>query len=106
MAQSNQSHKSICLVNISDHNQQELKTIKTSSEICNLCFSADGNHLYSSHGPTKNEIYSWATNKGYRKETVFAGHDARVLYLTVNEDEKTLISGGGDESIKFWKLWN
>ena len=28
----------------------------------------------------------------------------RVLYLSISPDENTIVSGAGDETIRFWKI--
>ena len=38
------------------------------------------------------------------KVTELKGHRSRVLYLTISPDETTVVSGAGDETLRFWKI--
>ena len=37
--------------------------------------------------------------------TVLTGHTFRVLYLAVSPDGKTIVTGAGDETLRFWNVF-
>ena len=39
-----------------------------------------------------------------RKEKILVSHKWRPLYLTVQPDDRKIISGSGDQSIRFWNF--
>ena len=75
----------------------------TGSQVCNILWNKKEKEIISSHGFSKNNIIIWK----YPKMTKIAdlkGHMKRVLYLTISPDENTIVSGAGDETIRFWKI--
>jgi WD40 repeat protein len=38
------------------------------------------------------------------KKKTLIGHKKRVLYLTAEPDGNTIITGAGDQTIRFWKI--
>ncbi len=36
---------------------------------------------------------------------VLTGHTFRVLYLAVSPDGKTIVTGAGDETLRFWNVF-
>jgi cell division cycle 20-like protein 1 (cofactor of APC complex) len=69
-----------------------------------LAFSKNANELVSTHGYSKNEIIVWK-QPTMRKMAVLTGHTYRVLYLAVSPDGQTLVTGAGDETLRFWKVF-
>jgi cell division cycle 20-like protein 1 (cofactor of APC complex) len=39
------------------------------------------------------------------KLTTLTGHTMRVLYLAVSPDGQTVVTGAGDETLRFWSLF-
>lgn len=37
--------------------------------------------------------------------TTLMGHTYRVLYLGMNPDGSTIVTGAGDETLRFWNLF-
>jgi len=37
--------------------------------------------------------------------TVLTGHTMRVLYLSVNPNGSTIVTGAGDETLRFWNVF-
>lgn len=33
------------------------------------------------------------------------GHNSRVLYMDLSPDRETVVTGAGDETLRFWKLF-
>lgn len=40
-----------------------------------------------------------------KKLAVLTGHTCRVLYLAMSPDGQTLVTGAGDETLRFWKVF-
>lgn len=78
---------------------------QTGSQVCSLVFSKHTNDLISAHGYPHNEITLWRAN-GLKKVGSLMGHTERVLYLNLSPCATTLVSGSGDETLRFWKLYD
>ena len=40
-----------------------------------------------------------------KKITTLTGHSFRVLYLAMNPDGTTIVTGAGDETLRFWNVF-
>ncbi len=40
-----------------------------------------------------------------KKVTTLTGHSLRVLYLSMSPDGKTIVTGAGDETLRFWNVF-
>ena len=40
-----------------------------------------------------------------RKLATLTGHNLRVLYLAMSPDGETIVTGAGDETLRFWKMF-
>jgi cell division cycle 20-like protein 1 (cofactor of APC complex) len=66
-----------------------------------LAWSKNVNEIVSTHGYSQNQIVVWS----YPTMTPLArltGHVMRVLYLAVAPDGQTIVTGAGDETLRFW----
>ena len=41
-----------------------------------------------------------------KKQATLTGHTSRVLFLAMSPDGDTICTGAGDETLRFWKLYN
>ena len=39
------------------------------------------------------------------KITTLVGHSCRVLYLSMSPDGQTIVTGAGDETLRFWNVF-
>jgi cell division cycle 20-like protein 1 (cofactor of APC complex) len=67
-------------------------------------FSKTVNELVSTHGYSLNEINVWSYPKMH-KITTLTGHTFRVLYLAMNPEGSTIVTGAGDETLRFWNIF-
>lgn len=81
-----------------------LECTDTGSQVCNLIFSKTVNELVSTHGYSDNYVFVWKY-EGMRKLATLAGHTSRVLYLAASNDGETIVTGAGDETLRFWKVF-
>ncbi len=82
---------------------QLVKSVDTGSQVCNLMYIKDGQSLVSTHGFNKFETNIWDSSSMTKKQTLI-GHSKRVLYLAAEPDGQTIITGAGDQTIRFWKF--
>jgi cell division cycle 20-like protein 1 (cofactor of APC complex) len=72
--------------------------------VCNLIFSKTENELVSTHGYSRNEVIVWKQPL-MKKQAILTGHTQRVLYLAMSPDGSTIVTGAGDETLRFWKTF-
>ena len=83
---------------------QCVQELDTGSQVCNLAWSKNSNEIVSTHGYSQNQIVVWK----YPSMTQVAsltGHTYRVLYLAMSPDGQTIVTGAGDETLRFWKCF-
>lgn len=78
--------------------------IDTGSQVCNLLFSKNVNELVSTHGYSLNQINVWKLPK-MQKISTLIGHTYRVLYLAGSPCGQTIVTGAGDETLRFWNVF-
>ncbi len=83
---------------------EPLACFDTGSQVCNLHWSDNADELVSAHGFSMNQIIVWKW-PSMRKLAVLSGHTMRVLYLAVSPDGQTVVTGAGDETLRFWKVF-
>lgn len=81
-----------------------LSCIDTGSQVCNLIWSKNVNELVSTHGYSLNQIIIWKY-PSMTKIATLTGHTYRVLYLTMSPDGQTIVTGAGDETLRFWNVF-
>lgn len=83
---------------------QPVHSIDTGSQVCNLTFSKNVNEIVSTHGYSLNEIIVWKY-PSMTKVATLTGHTYRVLYLSLSPDGQTIVTGAGDETLRFWNVF-
>eukprot|EP00873_Tetraselmis_striata_P009134 jgi/Tetstr1/429398/TSEL_019310.t1 len=78
--------------------------VDTGSQVCNLVWSKNVNELASTHGYSQNQIVVWRY-PSMSKLATLTGHTMRVLYLAVSPDGQTIVTGAGDETLRFWNIF-
>lgn len=81
-----------------------MKTVDTGSQVCNLAWSKNVNELVSTHGFSQNQIVLWSYPSMNQLATLI-GHTMRVLYLALSPDGQTIVTGAGDETLRFWNVF-
>ena len=76
----------------------------TGSQVCSLAWSKNVNELVSTHGYSQNQIVVWRY-PSMSKVATLTGHNLRVLYLAVSPDGQTIVTGAGDETLRFWNIF-
>lgn len=100
-----------------------LNSLKLDSQVTGLHFSHHTREILSTHGfpyVFKKSYWYWENNTyvifsenniqvhsypSLASQGAWPGHDARVLHSSLSPDGTVLATGAGDESLKFWKVW-
>lgn len=69
-----------------------------------MLFSKNVNELVSTHGYSDNAIVVWKY-PSMKKVATLTGHSLRVLYLAMSPDGESIVTGAGDETLRFWKVF-
>eukprot|EP00299_Pterocystis_sp_00344_P019811 c9798_g1_i2.p1 GENE.c9798_g1_i2~~c9798_g1_i2.p1 ORF type:complete len:509 (+),score=118.59 c9798_g1_i2:46-1527(+) len=80
------------------------KSIDSGSQVCNLGWSQNVNEIVSTHGYSQNQIVLWRYPSMARIATL-TGHTTRVLFLAISPDGQNIVTGAGDENLRFWHVW-
>jgi cell division cycle 20-like protein 1 (cofactor of APC complex) len=86
------------------HTNTALNAIDTGSQVCNLMWSKNVNEVVSTHGYSLNQIIVWKY-PSMTKLATLTGHTFRVLYLAMSPDGQTIVTGAGDETLRFWNAF-
>ena len=78
--------------------------IDTGSQVCNLLFSKNVNEIVSTHGYSLNQIIVWKYPT-MQKQATLTGHTYRVLYLAMSPCGQNIVTGAGDETLRFWNAF-
>ena len=81
-----------------------LNKIDTGSQVCNIAWSLNCNEIVSTHGYSLHQIVVWRY-PSMTKVTTLTGHTYRVLYLAMSPDGSTIVTGAGDETLRFWQIF-
>lgn len=84
---------------------QALQVVETNSQVCCLMFSKLSNELVSTHGYSQNQIIVWKYPT-LQKVAVLLGHTCRVLHMALSSDGQDIVTGAGDETLRFWNVFN
>ncbi|KAA8587390.1 hypothetical protein FQN60_016252 [Etheostoma spectabile] len=59
----------------------------------------------STHGYSQNQILVWKY-PSLTQVAKLTGHSYRVLYLAVSPDGEAIVTGAGDETLRFWNVFS
>lgn len=81
-----------------------LRSHDTGSQVCNLLFSTLTSELVSTHGYSQHAINIWKY-PSMNQVVSLTGHTYRVLYLSMSPDGAVIVTGAGDETLRFWDVF-
>jgi len=81
-----------------------INSVDTGSQVCGLVWSRTHRELVSSHGYSQNQLALWKYPTMVKLGEMH-GHTSRVLFMSLSPDGETVVSGAGDERLRFWKVW-
>jgi cell division cycle 20-like protein 1 (cofactor of APC complex) len=67
-------------------------------------FSKNSQEIVSTHGYSLNQIILWKFPTMQKIQTL-TGHSYRVLYLGMSPDGENIVTGAGDETLRFWNMF-
>ncbi|CAO0800914.1 unnamed protein product [Mucor circinelloides] len=83
----------------------------TGSQVCNITWSKKTDDIVSTHGyannavSSSNQVIVWKSDRMQRLATL-TGHTSRVLYMAMSNDGSTVVTGAGDETLRFWDVFS
>ena len=84
---------------------QTISAYDTGSQVCQLIWSRNSpDELVSTHGVTQNHIALWKY-PSMQPLAKLLGHQQRVLYLAMSPDGESIVTGAGDETLRFWNVF-
>lgn len=83
----------------------KINDVDTNSQICNMIWSKNTDEIVTSHGYSKYNLTLW-NYPTLEPIAILKGHSFRVLHLTLSADGTTIVSGAGDETLRYWKLFD
>ncbi|TVU37041.1 hypothetical protein EJB05_19008, partial [Eragrostis curvula] len=88
------------------HDDRELASGGNDNQllVCNLAWCKNVNEIVSTHGYSQNQIMVWKY-PSMSKVATLTGHTMRVLYLATSPDGQTIVTGAGDETLRFWNIF-
>lgn len=84
---------------------QPMQCVDTGSQVCNVAWSKHSSELVSTHGYSYNHVIIWKY-PSLQPVTKLVGHQYRVLYLAMSPDGESIVTGAGDETLRFWHVFN
>ncbi|XP_069961327.1 fizzy-related protein homolog [Cherax quadricarinatus] len=84
---------------------QPMQCVDTGSQVCNLAWSKHASELVSTHGYSQNQILVWRY-PSLAQVAKLTGHTYRVLYLAMSPDGEAIVTGAGDETLRFWNVFS
>ncbi|CAG9858039.1 unnamed protein product [Phyllotreta striolata] len=84
---------------------QPMQCVDTGSQVCNLAWSKHSSELVSTHGYSQNQILVWKY-PSLIQVAKLTGHSYRVLYLALSPDGEAIVTGAGDETLRFWNVFS
>ncbi|EJD45132.1 putative subunit of the anaphase promoting complex [Auricularia subglabra TFB-10046 SS5] len=85
-----------------------LQHCDTGAQVCAIQWSRTTSELVSSHGfsaTIPEDLIMVFRYPSLSKVATLRGHTSRVLYLDMSPDCSTIVSGAGDETLRFWRLF-
>lgn len=76
----------------------------TGSQVCNIIWSKNSNEIVSTHGYSRHQVIVWKY-PSMQQVAQLTGHTYRVLYLALSPDGETIVTGAGDETLRFWNIF-
>jgi cell division cycle 20-like protein 1 (cofactor of APC complex) len=84
---------------------QLIHCVDTGSQVCNVAWSKHSSELVSTHGYSYNHIVLWKYPQ-MRAVAHLQGHSHRVLYLAMSPCGESIVTGAGDETLRFWHVFS
>lgn len=93
------------------HQGTLVHAMDTGSQVCNLMWSTTSHELVSTHGYPSPSSNRFANNRiciwkhPFELVASLTGHMSRVLFLAMSPDGSSIVTGSGDETLRFWSVF-
>jgi cell division cycle 20, cofactor of APC complex len=81
-----------------------VRSVDTKSQISTVLWSDEHRELISGHGYSSNQLIIWKYPT-LTKVAELQGHSQRIISMAMSPDGSTVVSAGGDETLRFWKCF-
>jgi cell division cycle protein 20 (cofactor of APC complex) len=81
-----------------------VNSVDAKSQVSSLLWNSENREIISAHGFSDNQLTIWKYPT-MTKVTELTGHTERVLAMAMSPDGTTVVSAGGDETLRFWKCF-
>ncbi|KRK00519.1 fizzy-related protein homolog [Drosophila yakuba] len=81
-----------------------VQCINTGAQISNLAWARDSRELVTTHGHAQPQVIAWRY-PSLKQVARLSGHTQRVLHLSVSPDNESIVTGGADETLRFWTVF-
>lgn len=78
--------------------------VDTGCQVCNVRWSLSGEELVTTHGYSRNDVCLWRYPSMQRLATL-SGHKSRVLFMAMDPSGQSVVTGAGDETLRFWRVF-
>ena len=82
-----------------------VQSLKTPAQITSLHFAPHKKEIFSTHGYPDNALMVHSYPTLNKVAEIKEAHDARVLFSCVGPAGDLVLTGAGDENLKFWRIW-
>ncbi|RKP00430.1 hypothetical protein CXG81DRAFT_76, partial [Caulochytrium protostelioides] len=82
-----------------------LARLDAGSQVSNIAWSPHANEFVSTHGYSRNAVVVWRY-PSLRPLATLTGHTCRVLQLALSPDGQDVVTGAGDETLRFWRVFH
>lgn len=82
-----------------------LQTTLASSQVCNMLWSPHDAELITAHGFSEHQCVRWSY-PSMKVTGLLRGHEQRILHIALSPDGTTVVTGSGDETLRFWPVFN
>ncbi|THG96251.1 hypothetical protein EW026_g5555 [Hermanssonia centrifuga] len=83
-----------------------LHSLVTPSQITSLQWSPHKKEFLTTHGYPTNAVMIHAYPSLERVAEIRDAHDSRVLWSAIGPGGDVVVTGAGDENLKFWRVWD
>ncbi|KAH8320980.1 hypothetical protein KR067_012896 [Drosophila pandora] len=83
---------------------QLVQSIDTGAQISNLAWAHNSAELVTTHGYAQPQVIVWRY-PSLKQVVRLTGHTHRVVYLAVSPDNESIVTGGADETLRFWSVF-
>ena len=84
---------------------KQVGSFRVSSQVCSLLWHPTERELLAAHGYSQFQLTLWRY-PSMEVAAEFFGHRDRVLHLALSPDQRTVVSAGADEALRFWNVFD